>query len=262
MSKNTRPKNKPLELLYQPVSFKQNIQPVMKKAPSILTILLAASLMTLLPMVTKADSVTQFQTNSVTSGGSDFVFNTFNQQLGTLYAVTFSIVSSIDSGSFFVQNNNVGSILVKTPRDFLTVVDNQASGADYDGNSRTLATTPSTGVAGYSLAGNTSQTFTITPVSLIGVAPVDYDLSSFLSQYESAAGLTTVSFNASIAPSTTITGGSVTLDMSGVDNATTMSLTYSYTASPIPEPSTYALVFAGLTALAVVIVRRKKALAA
>jgi hypothetical protein len=91
---------------------------------------------------------------------------------------------------------------------------------------------------------------------------VDYDLSSFLSQYESAAGLTTVSFNASIAPSTTITGGAVTLDMSGVDNTTSMSLTYSYTAAPIPEPSTCALLLAGLAVLAVVIVRRKKALVA
>ena len=225
-----------------------------------LPLLLAASVI----VGTSSQAAISYQsvTNPVSGAGMTFNFNKFNPSLGTLNSITFSILSSIDSGSFFVQNNNVGSVLVRTPRDFLTVVDNQASGADYDGNSRTLATTPSTGVAGYSLAGNTSQTFTITPVSLIGVAPVDYDLSSFLSQYESAAGLTTVSFNASIAPSTTITGGSVTLDMSGVDNATTMSLTYSYTASPIPEPSTYALVFAGLTALAVVIVRRKKALAA
>ena len=199
----------------------------------------------------------QSLTNTVSGAGTTFNFSKFNSSLGTLNAITFSILSSVDSGSFFVQNNNVGSVLVRTPRDFLTVVDNQASGADYYGNNRTLVTTPATGATGFSLAGNSSQTFTITPVSLIGVGPVDYDLSSYFAAY---TGSGFVSFNAAIAPSVTITGGSVTFDMSGVDNTTAMSLTYDYTAAAVPEPSQVAasmLLIGGIAGF--LIVRRRKA---
>jgi len=198
----------------------------------------------------------QSVTNPVTTDGTTFNFSQFNSALGTLNSITFSIVSSVDSGSFFVQNNNVRSVSVKTPRDFLTVVDNQASGADYNGNNKTLVTTPATGVAGYSLAGNTTKTFTVTPASLIGVGPVDYDLSAFLAYY---TGTGLVSFNASIAPSVSITGGSVTFDMSTVDNTTAMSLAYDYTTAAVPEPSQVAaslLLVGGIAGF--VIVRRRK----
>jgi hypothetical protein len=220
-----------------------------------LPLLLAASVI----VGTSSQAAISYQsvTNPVSGAGMTFNFNKFNPSLGTLNSITFSILSSIDSGSFFVQNNNVGSVLVRTPRDFLTVVDNQASGADYNGNNRTLATTPSTGGAGFSLAGNTSQSFTVTPISLIGVGPVDYDLSAYLAAY---TGTGFVSFDAAIAPSVTITGGVVTFDMSGVENSTAMSLTYDYTAAAVPEPSQVAasiLLIAGVAGF--VIVRRRKA---
>ena len=199
----------------------------------------------------------QSVTNTVNGVGTTFHFSQFNSALGTLNSVTFSILSSVDSGSFFVQNNIGTSATVRTPHDFLTVTDNQGSGAGYAGNNKALVTTPTTGVDGYTLAGNTSETFTVTPVSLIGVGPVNSVLSSAFFAAYTGTGL--VSFNAAKDPSVSISGGSISFDMSGVDNSTAMSLTYDYTTAPVPEPSQVAasiLLIAGIAGF--VIVRRRK----
>ena len=201
--------------------------------------------------------LTQTQTKTLIGTGDvlTYSFNQFDVSFGTLNSITFTIVSSIDSGSFSVLNNTNTAIRVKSPRDVLTVVDNHGSGADYDSGNLPLLTTPSTaGLNGYSLSGNQGTNFTVTPKSLIGASAVITDLSAYLITY---TGTGSVTFDANIAPAVTITGGSATFDMSGVTNSTVLSLVYDYTAPPVPEPSTYALFGMGALALLFVVRRRK-----
>ena len=215
--------------------------------------LLALALATGLSTSSQADTTVQTVTNTFdNSGSSTFYFSQFNPGLGTLTGITYSIVSSVDSGTFSVINNNVASVLVKTPKDVLTVVDNQTAVANYDGSNITLVTSPATGSAGFSLGGNSNQTFTLTSKSLIGTGTIDTDLFANSAAY-TGAGL--VSFDATIAPSIVITGGLVTFDMSGVKNTTQMTMTYTYA---IPEPSVASMVLLGGFA-GFVIFRRRKA---
>jgi len=171
-------------------------------------------------------TITQTVSLVVDGAGVTFSFDKFNPALGTLNSVTLSLSSSVDTGTFSVTNNNSTSISVKSPKDYLTVYDNQGSGADYNGANVILVTTPATGAVGYTLAGNSSQNFTVTPKSLIGATAVITDLSSFAADY---TGTGNVTFDAIIAPNVTISGGSATIDMSTVINNTTLVLTYTYT---------------------------------
>jgi len=173
-------------------------------------------------------TLTQTVSANVDGNGNYFSFNQFNPALGTLNSVTFAILSSVDSNYFPVTNISNTSSVVKSPLDHLTVVDNQGSGAGYNGNDVPLVTTPVTVPVGYTLAKNSSQNFTITPVSLIGSNAVIADLSSYSNLY---TGTGNVIFNATINPVVTIKGGSTTLDMSTVTNVTTLQLTYTYTPS-------------------------------
>jgi hypothetical protein len=187
--------------------------------------------------VAPATAQTQTVSANVNNNGVAFSFNQFNPALGTLNSVTFAILSSVDSNYFSATNISNTSSVVKSPLDHLTVVDNQGSGAGYNGNDVPLVTTPVTVPVGYTLAKNSSQNFTITPVSLIGSNAVIADLSSYSNLY---TGTGNVIFNVTINPVVTIKGGSVTLDMSTVTNTTTLQLTYTYT--PVINPKSYILV--------------------
>ena len=59
--------------------------------------------------------ITQTFTNNVGSSGYTFDFAKYNQSLGELLGVTFTVVSSIDSGTFVVQNNAQTSFYSKKP---------------------------------------------------------------------------------------------------------------------------------------------------
>ena len=229
----------------------------MKK--TLLTLALAAGL------ISSSQAGTVFQTVSHTFGNSaptSFYFSQFNSSLGTLTGISYSIVSSADSGTFYVENNNAGIVGVKSPKDYLTVADNQGGYANYDGNNTSILSDPATlATAPFQLGGNSSQTFTVTPKSLIGTGTIDTDLFAFNAAAYTGAGL--VSFDATISPSVTVTGGSVTFDMSGVSNTTQMTMTYTYDTAPVPEPSQVAasmLLLGGFAGF--VIIRRRKALVA
>ena len=230
----------------------------MKK--TILALALAAGICT----SSQADTIFQTVSHTFNNSSPDptsFYFAKFNSSLGTLNGVNFSIVSSVDSGTFYVQNGTSGSELVKTPKDYLTVVDNQTPGddplaANYNGSNITLVTTPATGSAGFTLASSATQTFTLTSKSLIGTGPIDRDLTAFLAAY-TGAGL--VSFSADISPTVTITGGAATFDMLGVNNTTEMTMTYDYTAtSPVPEPSTLVVQLLVGVGVGLFVIRRRR----
>jgi len=170
-------------------------------------------------------ALTQTISANVNSDGVTFSFNQFNPALGTLNSVTFAILSSVDSNYFSVMNGNNSSIVVESPRDYLSVYDNQGSNSNYYGNDVPLVTTPVTVPVGYTLAGNTSQNFSLIPKSLIGSNAVITDLTSYSNLY---TGTGNVTFDVVIAPNVTISGGLPTFDMSTVTNTTTLQLTYTY----------------------------------
>jgi hypothetical protein len=217
-----------------------------------LGVIIASGTANAAPLIT-TNYITQTFTNNVGSSGYTYDFAKYNQSLGQLLGVTFSIVSSIDSGSFVVQNNASTSATVRNPVDSLTVIDNQSSGADYYGNNVTLLTSPGTSGAGNTLAANSSGTYTITNTPVLA-DNVSTDIGSgFWSLYSSATGSGIVSFYASIAPNATVSGGNFSLNSDGMSANTVLSLTYAYA---VPEPSTYALF--GLGAVALVIAARRK----
>ncbi len=196
----------------------------------------------------------QSLTNPVGAVGFTFNFNKFDQSLGTLTGVNFTIVSSIDSGSFIVENNADAIATVRNPFDSLTVIDNQSSGADFFGNNVTLLTSPGTSGAGNSLAASSSRTYTITNSPILAANVVTDIGSEFWSSYSSVNGSGLVSFKAFIAPNATVSGGNFSLISDGMSANTVLRLTYTYDA--VPEPSTYVLF--GLGGLALVVAYRRK----
>ena len=177
-------------------------------------------------IVAPATAQTQIVSANVDINGVTFSFNKFDPALGTLNSVTFTILSSVDSNYFNVRNNSSSSLSVKNPKDYLTVYDNQGSGADYNGANTLYVTTPTTGTVGCVIAGNSSQTFTVTPKSLIGSNAVITDLTTYATLYTGSGNVT---FNVVIAPNATISGGSASVNMTTVTNTTTLQLTYTYT---------------------------------
>jgi hypothetical protein len=173
-------------------------------------------------------TLTQTVSANVDGDGVAFSFNQFNPALGTLNSVTVTILSSVDSNYFSVANDNNTSLSVKTPKDYFTLFDHYNNVSIYDGSNVTLITTPPTSGAGYSLAKNSSQIFTVVPTSLINNTPVNIDLTADAAAY---IGTGSINFGAIIAPNITISGGTATIDMSTVINNTTLVLTYTYTPS-------------------------------
>ena len=223
--------------------------------------LLALALTACLSASSQAAVSYQTITNAVSSSGVNYVFNKFNEQYGTLTGVTFSIVSSIDSGSFNVLNSAATSARVRAPFDSLSVYDNQGSGGDYLGSVINFTTTPSTAGAGATLASGAKQTYALVSNSLSGGVSQDFDLSAFLASYQSVNGSDNVSFSAFNGPNTTVSGGNYTLNSTQWLNSTVLTLTYDYTTAPaaVPEPSQVAaslLLIGGIAGF--VIVRRRK----
>jgi len=233
----------------------------MKKTLSLLTIVCLSGLCfsgtaNAAPLIT-TNYITQTLTNSVGATGYTFNFNKFDQSLGTLSGVNFTIVSSDDQGSFTVTNSLSSSVKVYNPTDYLDVIDLQGSGADFSGSTVTLTTSPDTGTTrfnGATLGANSLGTYTLSPADQSLASNVFSAInSSFWNLYQSSNGSGFVSFTAFNSPQVSVTGGAASFDMSGVLANTVLKLDYVYT---VPEPSTYALF--GLGGLALVIAARRK----
>lgn len=204
----------------------------------------------------------QILTNSVGATGYTFNFNRFDQSLGTLTGVNFTIVSSDAQGSFTVTNSLSSSVKVYRPVDSLSV---EALQGTFDSGNTTyysddliLTTSPGTGnnqASGATLGANSSATYTLDPANQSLASNVFSAIdSSFWNLYQSSNGSGLVSFLAKSSPQVSVTGGVGGFNMSGVTANTVLQLDYLYSA--IPEPSTYALF--GLGAFALVIAARRK----
>lgn len=206
-----------------------------------------------------AATVVQTVTHSVTSLGTNYAFSKFDQRLGTLNSVTFTIVSSDDSGSFFVTNSSATTATVRSPFDGLTVYDTRTTtfGSDllYLGSAVNFETSPGTSVIfPDSLDTGASRTYTLTGKSLIGGTAVVRDLSSLKTSYQDATGAGSVSFKALNGPNVTVSGGNYSLNSTLWANSTTLRMTYDYTEPvvlppAVPEPSVAMLGALGALAL-------------
>ena len=210
---------------------------------------------------TKVDaaSIIQSLTQTVSSSGTDFALPKFDPTLGKLTGVFLTIVSSSDAGSFTVANQNANAGSAKNPTDFLSMLDYQGSGGDYNGSSLSLPTNPSTSSTGFTVLGNREVTFALvnTPISLVGVGNIGYDLSASKDLYDVLASGSSddVIFGVSISPQISLVGSSISADLSGIVNTTSLRLTYNYTPTQVPEPSS--LVFIAASCGAVVLRRRR-----
>ena len=223
----------------------------MKK--TLLILALAAGALT----TSQASVIYQNLTQAVGQTAGNFTFNKFNQQLGTLTGVTFTIVSSTDSGSFSFKNLDAGSATVSSAKDALTIVDNQNATGNYDGGLKTLTASPT---IPYDVASGNTQTFVLTSKSL--AANVATDLTADLAYYESLTGAGVVSFAANLNKVVNNNASIATLDTGLWVNSTHLQLAYDYTAAPVPEPSQVAasvLLIGGITGF--VVVRRRKSAA-
>ena len=189
-------------------------------------------------------TVTQTVTLPATGAGTAFTFNQFDSTLGTLTGVSFSIVSSSNTGSFLVTNNApISGLNVKDPQDSLIITDNQASGGDYNlalGTTVPVTSVPdansaTTGGAGFTIPAASSQTFTLTGTNdlIVPGSTTSFDLSGFLAAYTGAGSVT---FTAYTGPFVSLTGSNSTFDMTAVINSTALTLVYTYTAPTPPPP--------------------------
>ena len=185
-----------------------------------IALFLIPALINLSGSLTRADLITQTKTLAVSSTGTEFFFDTFDQRLGTLNSVAFTLVESLDSGSLTVKNNAAGNARVRNPLDSFNLVDNQGGHADYIGSQlhfTTNPTTPGTSSGGFTLGAGLTQSFGLVSIdnqatmTMMGGIPIVTNLTAYKSLYQSATGSTQVSFTADHQPMATVTGGNFVL---------------------------------------------------
>jgi hypothetical protein len=215
-------------------------------------ILLIIGLTTYLAIHSNAASITQSVSSSVDGEGGFWQFNSFNQQLGTLTGVTLTIASSLDTGSFDLDPSPESAI-VNNVTDYFTLNDlYQNSGLGTNTSPVNIVTTPGVpwGITGL-------QTFNIVSTSLLSSGPIVQQLDpQYYNLYQSSDGSDFVYFSGYNHRNADIDVPIFGFDDRNWSNTTTLNLTYNYTTSPVPEPSTYALF--GLGALAMIVAYRRK----
>lgn len=192
---------------------------------------------------------------NVSTNGVQFDLSQFDPSLGTLAGVTFTIISSIDTGSISaVAANTSPSNRVQfnnTPNDNLIVNDVAGLYFSFQTTATNLITTPSI-TNGTTLTRGQSQVYTLTPTTLGSNLSTPIDNSTW--SWSNFIGNSTISFIASTAPEISVLlNGGLSRISNNIVNTTTLGITYTYT---VPEPSTYALL--GLGGLALVVAWRRR----
>jgi hypothetical protein len=199
---------------------------------------------------------------NLTGTNQNFTFTQFDSTLGNLTAVQLILNSSAFSGNVSITNNTGGVIEIDNIRSRI-----QVSGTGF--SQFTTTNTPAGSVSpslagGFSLNGGTSQVFTITSTSLLGLPnTTSINFGSFASYI---GGGNTPNFTARLSNSVSSDAGDPANDLTNlftfVAPATSVTLRYTYTPNiaPIPEPGQVAaslLLLGGIGAY-VFIKRRKK----
>lgn len=178
----------------------------------------------------------------------------FNSNLGTLTGVVVEVVQSDLVGSASVTNNALEQTTVGAFNSIFTVK-GVTSGLGYtqtNGLFSDVVTTPDW----TSTTINPAETkiFTVDGGQSVEIASRNVASGNF-STYSSVGGTGVVQFAAKNAPAITTTGGSYTVNGDAFKATTKLAITYTYTAAPVPEPSSALLSAVALSGM--VLVRRR-----
>ena len=205
--------------------------------------------------------VTYSATHIAGSADTNFALNQFNTGLGTLTGVTVTVDYSTLAGSFTVKNNDASAATVS---GYSSSVDIWASTAglgfselitSLGGHSGTIITSPSW--SGYSLAANSSQTFTIGANQSFYTNVVQNIAYGNFNAYK---GSGTILLQANNTQNITTSGASYTLTSGAAGADTKITVAYTYTAA-VPEPSTVGLLLGAGGLGVVAVIRRRRAAA-
>lgn len=198
---------------------------------------------------------------NLTGANQNFTFTQFDPTLGTLTAIQLILNSATVSGSVGITNNTGSTINIDALRSRISL----ASGTGFSAFNTTntgLPSSPSTS-GGYALGGSSSQTFTLTSTSLLGLPSTTAINSGSWAAYTGSGN--TPNFTARLLNTVSSDAGDPANDLTNSFSfnapSTSVTLRYTYTPSAaIPEPGQVAaslLLLSGIGAY-VFIKRRKK----
>jgi hypothetical protein len=181
-------------------------------------------------------------TASMVKGGTQLAVNSFNSSLGTLDSVTITL-SGVQVGSTVTVSNTSGSEYVSDLYTTVTLTLKLGT------NSLVTVSGVTTGDASYD--SDTTVTGIVTPATGSGENTASV-VSNIVQQFSSSTGgLMNLTLNSAGNSSFTEAGTeNVGVTTTAVRGTATATVTYTYTA--LPEPSTWAMVFGGVGALALV----------
>ena len=200
-----------------------------------------------------AQALETTQTFSIASQTTDWVemfnVNRFNTALGTLNAVTFSYSGTLNNTVSFENTGNGTGRFTAQFTNILGVVNNPdpeafALSEAYDSQSYTTRLAKTDGV----------RTNVFSPMTLSGsFSASSTDLAAYSGSGTFSLGLRESSWVSMTTPGNSRT--SATSIGSG-----SLSVTYAYTAAPVPEPESYAMFLAGLCIMGTISRRRLQGL--
>jgi hypothetical protein len=199
---------------------------------SIRSLALGIALLGAIATVSKAATVSFNDSNNVSGDGSTFTFSQFNPTLGTLTAIDLIIDSSTLQGSFSL-NRTSGT---RTYTDFTAEISIEpATGfSGYTSSALSFNRSPSGNIIMSS--GNPNQLVSVvgTTQSLISGSPVTLSINSPFTSY---IGLSNVNFEAFLLFGDDNTGsGTTNPNTDNLLSPTTLTLRYTYTIDPVPDP--------------------------
>lgn len=186
---------------------------------------------------------------------ADINLQKFNTALGTLNSVTITLNYANLGGSF--TTSTAGTVTVEDAAGSVYVKQSSANNVGFTQKTALLfdVTGSVTPVLPDAISAG-SQTYAIATTTALGLYTLNVD-AQYFSVFESLGGSGFVVFQTRNSPSISVTGSTYTMDSSLFTVTTDMTVTYNYTAAPVPEASTYGIALGGL-ALAGAIVRRRR----